>query len=953
MQRISTITLDDMGKEPQQKSNLRTDEQTTRYIYTIKFLISRLKSLSSYREAALTFSLCQRAYLELAGRVEWLATYRQLVHNPPTTRPTEEARVVGALTGIPVWFTQPGFKKEHTRVDRWIQPDSSSSQALVQHVLDSHPQFTLEDASPPYPVIFEGAVTNPDRYAKMGEYIRRFCTTNVYMENASIVAATAPTLTQASSSGPSRSSKTLNRHNPIQSGPESPNTASQSNPNNDRDKFIDVESAIMPPALRVWAEASRRAGAGFNPNTPPPAGRNNGYALPDPNIIASTRNEKTQAAFITTWLKLRQVLMYRLQSPTFTPLKVKEWRSVLGLEIHGLKAGTEAAKAREEQQKMLQSCLKSGNMGGSVNLAHLDTAPVTWQGITLTPFSLPPSDVVKEVLWELFEINFRYELVVLDRFCFRTGTSIADREQEVLGLVPHFNSSMIPDDIGQARIGFASTELNIASGRRHALRGLHQVMAGWTGGPGQLPRPLEDEGNDFSDRLLGGKKYVWHEASKDWSDEQGELFATRLEACLLEGLTTAPPRARYLVKYKKSLIGKQFKVLQQLGVFALQDLVPSKLMDLWKAAGTLGAYIWFPEIHDMEQYLEDLTVAIGNFFDIWSQFDPSRILTKVKLHILTHLPEDIRRFGPAVLYSTEVFEGRDISRDLAGKERSKHMVSGGWWKDGENGSEYICAGPKVVQMASLPEVRRRIGWTETSKLKPDLLSGTVKLVSQKQRQSLTWEDIGLSEFQPNPLDPQILWHKCRYIVSQSGDRCERHAWVMCRATETSFLGRIALIATPVNSPPDKENTMVAVERFDVMPDLHGQLDMPVVVPANFKQVLSAAVNTISPSRARVRISPNQISSDTGSHERQERIETSRLKSCVVHNSTQRVLPRDLVKPRPHLADRRMAHDTISSALQVTEPQRRAEIAEKARKTREANAQRLLAGKGILADGSGS
>ncbi|KAL0059302.1 hypothetical protein AAF712_013950 [Marasmius tenuissimus] len=471
-----------MVKEPSQRSNLRKDPLTTRYIFTIKFFLARLKLLSSYWEAAMTFSLCQRAYLELTGWVEWLATYRALVHNPPTVWPIEEAHVVDALTGddetahclfyagIPIWFSQPGFKKDH-----------------IHRVHDSHPCFSLEDDNPPHPIIFKGAVTDANCYAKMGEYVRQFSSTNVYKENAAAIPSSSTPMLSLSS-GPSRSSKTSNRHNPIQTS----NAPSRSNPNNDRNKFVDMDSPLIPPALKVWSEASRNAGNGFNPNTPPPTGHNNGYALPDPNIIASTKNEPTQAAFITTWLKLRQVLMYRLQSPTFVPLKAKEWRSVLGLEIHGLKAGTGAAKVREEQQKMLQSCLQSGNMGGSLDLTNLGAAPVMWQGTSLTLFSLPPKPVVQEILWELFKVNFRYELVALDRFCFQTGVSIAEREQEVLGLVSHLNNSLVPEGTAQGRIRFASTDLNTAAGRRHALHSLYRVMAGWTGGPGQLPRPLED-----------------------------------------------------------------------------------------------------------------------------------------------------------------------------------------------------------------------------------------------------------------------------------------------------------------------------------------------------------------------------------------------------------------------------------------------------------------------------
>ncbi|KZT31576.1 hypothetical protein SISSUDRAFT_963645, partial [Sistotremastrum suecicum HHB10207 ss-3] len=74
-------------------------------------------------------------------------------------------------------------------------------------------------------------------------------------------------------------------------------------------------------------------------------------------------------------------------------------------------------------------------------------------------------------------------------------------------------------------------------------------------------------------------------------------------------------------------------------------------------------------------------------------------LSKAKLHILTHLPQHIRLFGPAVLLSTERYEAfnhifrlcsihsnrqapsRDICHSFAGFERCRHLLMGGFWWD--------------------------------------------------------------------------------------------------------------------------------------------------------------------------------------------------------------------------------------------------------------------------------
>ncbi|KIL54693.1 hypothetical protein M378DRAFT_41494, partial [Amanita muscaria Koide BX008] len=74
-------------------------------------------------------------------------------------------------------------------------------------------------------------------------------------------------------------------------------------------------------------------------------------------------------------------------------------------------------------------------------------------------------------------------------------------------------------------------------------------------------------------------------------------------------------------------------------------------------------------------------------------------ISKPKFHFLVHLPRFIKRFGPALLYSTERYESfnhvfrlcsihsnrkapsRDICRAFALQDTVKHIVTGGYWYD--------------------------------------------------------------------------------------------------------------------------------------------------------------------------------------------------------------------------------------------------------------------------------
>jgi hypothetical protein len=122
---------------------------------------------------------------------------------------------------------------------------------------------------------------------------------------------------------------------------------------------------------------------------------------------------------------------------------------------------------------------------------------------------------------------------------------------------------------------------------------------------------------------------------------------------------------------------------------------------------------------------------IDNFFDIWGLIDPERLLFKTKFHVIAHLPDDIRRFGPSVLYSTQLYEcwngvfrlcsilsnhgspSHDIGLTLADMDRFKHQVSGGAWQQPDG--RWVTAGKSTVGLfMSDPTLRGRLGMVAQS-----------------------------------------------------------------------------------------------------------------------------------------------------------------------------------------------------------------------------------------------
>ncbi|KAJ7836514.1 hypothetical protein B0H13DRAFT_1913006 [Mycena leptocephala] len=457
--------------------------------------------------------------------------------------------------------------------------------------------------------------------------------------------------------------------------------------------------------------------------------------------------------------------------------------------------------------------------------------------------------------------------------------------------------------------------------------------------------------------LLGNNKYVWHDSTKNWDDKKGDLFASRLQASCLNSLSIPPPRARYVVQYKNSLIGKHFKMLQQLGIFHLHDLCSPLLFDLWKATGELGALLWFPEIKNMDIYLADLNILINNVLDIWGLIDPNRILVKGKLHVLTHLVDDVRRFGPSVIYATEIQEcwnaifrlcsifsnhlspSRDIARTLADMERFKHMVSGGWWKDSKG--KFVRAGSSVRSfLVSNSQLQRRLGWSEKNTVE----SGTVKLETLVKRHPKVWNMTS-----PEPAPVGSTWVNCKSVIAQSGDACKPGFWIFVQTGKESepFVGRITkILARDGSTLKQHGNVVVDVDPFIILDVKDQRLNMPILV-----QSMEASNVNVHPEHDCVFCKCKAASVFV----RQERIFTDLTELEISHSPEQcfilnmhalhnahlirDILPRSLTEPIPYLQDRAASHGRFAAQLQETGPAKRAETQAKTKATREKNKQK--------------
>ncbi|KAH9808583.1 hypothetical protein DFH28DRAFT_1197768 [Melampsora americana] len=217
--------------------------------------------------------------------------------------------------------------------------------------------------------------------------------------------------------------------------------------------------------------------------------------------------------------------------------------------------------------------------------------------------------------------------------------------------------------------------------------------------------------------LLGVTKYPWQELMAELSplkDSQHSAISARWQSFDAKGLNIPPIIPETLIKYYKSLVGKEYRIIMQAIPFVLFEEIGKEKRDFWSALIHLASFIFQNEISDIDQYLIELQNAVDNLL-VCLVGSNARWTNKPKFHMLTHLPHSIKWFGPSCLVATEIFEsfnavlraasihsnrqapGRDIADAFNSYLLILHIISGGTWFDPKL-DQRVSAGDKVLEL---------------------------------------------------------------------------------------------------------------------------------------------------------------------------------------------------------------------------------------------------------------
>ncbi|KAL0069040.1 hypothetical protein AAF712_004035 [Marasmius tenuissimus] len=461
--------------------------------------------------ARLLWSFFQRWFLELLGAMDWVEIYQPIMDGRST--PSESSKVTAAVTmgafltsvrdcehffkaGLPFWLVRSSEHHPTCRIDEEVAPTTPQSLGICTDDIMSHKRDTIYHG----PLRDIRKATTVEQFGlAIVEYTNdpfAVPTTDLFsMEHYNTTSFTHPSSSPAA--GPSRAKKKTNLHQPYDKNRAKRKATQQDVPQIERDKFAEIHGPYSPDIPDVWVQGRSSIDRSRQPSQQNRINR--GYAFPDPGYILNIPPAKMRRV-LETWIRFYPVLTFRyclpagVASSAWSP---KQWRILLGTtDDYRAKEGSQMADRRNTIKDLLGQCL---DFHGLKVEDTQNSHTLTWREGRYNVEQLSEPHIVRNIVWELFELNFRFEFHSLDRK-FRAAANDLSFNDNVQACFPNYavHNSPTQIDSKKAHCGLAAEQLRQ---RGSYFRQMCYVMKDWPGGA-------------QANRILGGKRSL-----KEYTDD--------------------------------------------------------------------------------------------------------------------------------------------------------------------------------------------------------------------------------------------------------------------------------------------------------------------------------------------------------------------------------------------------------------------------------------------------
>ena len=263
-----------------------------------------------------------------------------------------------------------------------------------------------------------------------------------------------------------------------------------------RNKWDDLRCPENPESIGFWTSAFQKVDK--DPKRIKQGHVDRGYRFPEPAILVTPASPERKKLFIANWLTARPLWISHVDhNPPQKFPSPQIWRDFLNSipseeSMTGASSSTgvlTAAATRKRTAKDLFGEDLLDVQGATWAIGNT----LEWRGQTISVDSLsdPPARLMRLILWELYELNFRYELLALDQVmaCTLWKESLEDRRNLLYGIFPEDEgfvmwSSPVPEEGGGMW------------GRRFKdifpyVEKFRELLSCWEGAPARLSAPLD------------------------------------------------------------------------------------------------------------------------------------------------------------------------------------------------------------------------------------------------------------------------------------------------------------------------------------------------------------------------------------------------------------------------------------------------------------------------------
>lgn len=258
-------------------------------------------------------------------------------------------------------------------------------------------------------IIYTGAANEIRRYESICNAGRALFS---FPDPFSTVAAPTPVVSTSSGSQSQGSIRALNRHerNARTSSPYS-RLIKKPNTHGTRSKFDHPSHPWYPEAIPSWRGALASVDTSSDNFLFEKINTDYCYAFPEPAKLVSATAEGKNKSIINSWVKYRSQLLHAMSDLTFNvqPQPPKAWDALLTAEYVSSNNQDREHKRTKLRNDML-AILGHTDLE-KIDKLSLSTADAHWEG---KPVAELNAIDYQRILWELAELNFRFEFQALD-----------------------------------------------------------------------------------------------------------------------------------------------------------------------------------------------------------------------------------------------------------------------------------------------------------------------------------------------------------------------------------------------------------------------------------------------------------------------------------------------------------------------------------------------------------